>query len=235
MKREKILREHHESIIYSENDWALLKKKRVSALKLLEIFTKEGFTPYIYGSVARGDVHENSDIDIIFIHQIPPFQIEFILNKNGYENYFREIIMATPLDSIKLYIHLSELESITLPLSKLDKKIVEFYDFGGKINLNQLKSDLRVAGIDKRLVLVKPTSKGHEEISIIGNEARAAKEVGVTIDTLRERKKVLLRREKYGRTGVFLKRQLQINETTEETLKKLARKKSIIRKKLFKK
>ena len=235
MKREKILREHHESIIYSENDWALLKNKRVTAFKLLEIFTKEGFTPYIYGSVARGDVHENSDIDIIFIQQIPPFQIEFILNKSGYDNYFREIIMATPLDSIKLYIHLSELECITLPLSRLDKKLLAFYDFGGKINLNQLKSDLRVAGIDKRLVLIKPTPKGHEEISIIGNEARAAKEVGVTIDTLEERKKVLLRREKHGRTGVFLKRQLQINETTEEALKKLASKKSIIRKKLFKK
>ena len=235
MKREKILREHHESIIYSENDWALLKNKRETALKLLEIFTKEGFNPYIYGSVARGDVHENSDIDIIFIQQIPPFQIEFILNKNGYDNYFREIIMATPLDSIKLYIHLSELECITLPLSRLDKRFLEFYDFGGKINLNQLKSDLRVAGIDKRLVLVKPTPKGHEEISIIGNEARTAKEAGVSLDTLEERKKVLLRREKHGRTGVFLKRQLQINETTEEALKKLARKKSIIRKKLFKK
>ncbi|MFW9948345.1 MAG: nucleotidyltransferase domain-containing protein [Candidatus Odinarchaeota archaeon] len=234
MKREKILREHYESIIYSESDWALLKDKRMIALKLLEIFTKEGFTPYVYGSLARGDVHENSDIDVIFLQQIPPFQIEFILNKNGYKNYFREIIMATPLDSIKLYIHLSEIESITLPLSRLDKKVLEFYDFGGKINLIQLKSDLRVAGIDKRLVLIKPTSKGHEEVSIIGNEVRASKEVGINIDTLNERKKVFLRREKHGRTGVFLKKQLQINETTEEALKNLAKKKSIIRKKLFK-
>ena len=234
MKNENILREHHESIIYSEEDWVFLKNKRKKAINLLEMFTKEGFNPYIYGSIARGDVHENSDIDIIFINQVPSFRIEFILNKNGYENYFREIIMATPLDSIKLYMHLNELECITLPLSRLDRKGLEFYDFGGKINLNQLKSDLRVAGIDKRLVLVKPTPKGHEEISIIGNEARAAKEVGVTIDTLNERIKVLLRREKHGRTGVFLKRKLQINETTEEALKKLAKKKSIIRKKLFK-
>jgi len=234
MKREKILRDHYESIIYSEADWALLKSKRANAFKLLGMFTKEGFKPYVYGSIARGDVHENSDVDIIFIDQVPSFQIEFILNKNGYENYFREIVMATPLDSIKLYIHLSELESIILPLSRLDKKILEFYDFGGKINLAQLKSDLRVAGIDKRLVLIKPTSKGHEEISIMGNEVTAAKEVGISIDTLKERKKVLLRREKYGRTGVFLKKQLQINEPTEEALKNLAKKKSIIRKKLFK-
>ncbi len=234
MKKERILRDHHGFIIYSEEDWTLLKNKRVRAIELLKMFTKEGFNPFIYGSIARGNIHENSDIDIIFLNQVPSFQIEFILNKHGYKNYFREIIMATPLDSIKLYIYLSELESITIPLSKLDKNILEFYDFGGKINLSQLNSDLRVAGIDKRLVLIKPNPEGHEEISIIGNELRAAKEVGISIDTLKERKKVLLRREKYGKTGVFLKKQLQINETTEEALKNLAHKKSIVRKKLFK-
>ena len=79
---------------------------------------------------------------------VPSFQIEYILNKNGFVNYFREIIMATPQDSIKLYIHLSELESITVPLSKLDKKYLEFYNYGGRIDLNQLKSGIRVAGID---------------------------------------------------------------------------------------
>ncbi|MFX1302782.1 MAG: nucleotidyltransferase domain-containing protein [Promethearchaeota archaeon] len=235
MKKEKIFRDHYEEIIYSKKNWTLLKDKRNNAIKLLEIFTKEGFNPYIHGSVARGDVHETSDIDIIFIQQVPSFQIELILNKHGFENYFREIIMATPLDAIKLYIHLSELESITIPLTKLDKKLLEFYDFGGKISLNQLKSDLRVAGIDKRLVLIKPDPKGHQEISIIGNETSAAKEVGISLSTLNERKKVLLRREKHGRTGVFLKRQFQIDETTEDVLKKLANKKSIIRKKLFKK
>ena len=97
------------------------------------------------------------------------------------------------------------------------------------------KLDVRVSGIDKRLVLITPNSQGHEEISIIGNEANAAKEVGISIDTLNERKRILLRREKYGRTGVFLKRSLQINETTEEVLKKMANRKSIIRKKLYKK
>ncbi|MFW9998920.1 MAG: nucleotidyltransferase domain-containing protein [Candidatus Hodarchaeota archaeon] len=229
------MRNHYEIINYSKEYWTFLKSKRFNALKLLEIFKKEGLSPFIHGSIARGDVHESSDIDIIFFQQIPSFQIELILNKNGFENYFREIILATPLDSIKLYIYLSELETITLPLSKFDKKAVEFYDFGGKINYDQLTSDLRIAGIDKRLVLIKPNPNGHEEISVIGNEANVAKEVGISIDTVNEREKVLLRREKYGRTGVFLKRQLQINETTEEVLKQLAHKKSIIRKKLFKK
>lgn len=233
MKSSKILRDYQNTIIYSEDNWSILKIKRYNAAKLLEIFVKEGYNPYIHGSVARGDVHETSDIDIIFTQNIPSFQIEYILSKSGFDNCFREIIMATPLDTIKLYIHLSELESITIPLSKLDKKFSEFYDYGGKITLEDLKSDLRVPGIDKRLVLIRPISQGHEEISVIGNEALAAKEVGVSIDIVNERKKVLLRREKFGRTGVFLKRELQISESTEEVLKNLAKKKSLVRKKLL--
>lgn len=232
MSKEKILRDHFESLIYSKSDWTLLELKRVRAANLLKMF--EGLTPHIYGSVARGNVHKNSDIDIIFTEPIQSFRIELILNKNGFKHYFREIIMATPLDSIKLYIHLSELESIIIPLSKFDKRIFEFYNFGGKLTLNKLKSENRVAGIDKRLVLIKPNVHGHEEISVIGNEALAAKEVGVSIDTVNERKRVLLRREKYGRTGVFLKRNLEFNESTEEVLKNLAKRKAIVRKKLLK-
>ncbi|MFX1489845.1 MAG: DNA polymerase subunit beta [Promethearchaeota archaeon] len=233
MKRKKVLREHYNSVTYSEHDLALLKNKRTIAIKLLKLFASEGYNPFIHGSVARGDVHESSDIDIIFMQMIPTFQIEFILNKNGITNYFREIIMATPLDSIKLYIHLSELESITIPLSKIDKKYLEFYKYGGKVDLNQLNSNIRVAGIDKRLVLIMPNSEGYEESSIIGNEAFAAKKVGVSINTVNERIRVLLRREKYGKTGVFLKRKLQMDESTEEILKQLAKRKSIVRKKLL--
>lgn len=234
MTSKKILRDHYSNILYTKENWFILKRKRIEAKKLLEIFVKEGFNPFIHGSIARGDVNESSDFDIVFLRKIPSFKIEIILNKNGYEKYFKEIIMATPLDTIKLYIHLGELESITIPLSKPDKKFIEFYNFGGKINLNQLDLDIRVPGIDKRLVLIKPNTKGHKEISIIGNEAYAAKEVGISIDTINERKKVLIRRNKHGRTGVFLKRQILINESTEEVIKKLAKQKSIVRKKLFK-
>ena len=79
-----------------------------------------------------------------------------------------------------------------------------------------------------------PHAEGHDESSIIGNEAFAAKEVGVSINFINERIRVLLRREKYGKTGVFLKRELQMNESTEEVLKLLAKNKSIVRKKLLK-
>ncbi len=231
MSKERILRDYQNSIIYTEAMWNILSSKRKRAIELLEMFRE--FNPFAYGSIARGNVNKNSDIDIIITQQIPSFLIEFRLNNYGFKNYFREIIMATPKDSIKLYIHLSELESITLPLTKLTKSIEEFYNFGGKIDLNQLKNNIRVPGIDKRLVLIKPTLEGHDETSIIGNEHITAKEVGISIDTVNERISVLSKREKHGRTGVLIKHQLEINESTEEALKKLANKKSIVRKKLY--
>lgn len=235
MKKVKILTEHYQTTIYLENNWKLLKSKRARAMELLSIFTKEGLKPFIYGSVARGDVHKDSDIDIIFTQLIPSFQVEYILNKNGFDNYLREILMATPNDSLKLYIYLSELESITIPLSKFETNTLEFYDFGGKINLNDLKNNIRVPGVDKRLILIKPNNQGHEEYSIIGNEHLAAKELKISLKTINERVNVLLKREKHGRTGVFLKRIINIQETTEVVLKKLANKKSIVRKKLYQK
>lgn len=235
MKKDTILRDYYNTVAYTRDHLRLLNQKRKRSIELLEMFAKEGLNPFIYGSVARGDVHRDSDIDIIFLQLIPPYQIEIILKKYGINNYFREIIMATPTDTLKLYIYLNELESITIPLSKFDKKSEEFYDFGGKINLNQLEDNLRVPGIDKRLVLIKPTLEGHEEYSIIGNEHLVAKQVNVSIDLINERKRVLLKREKHGRTGVFLKRLLDLNESTEVVLKKLANKKSFVRKKLFQK
>ncbi|TFG04226.1 MAG: hypothetical protein EU539_11260 [Promethearchaeota archaeon] len=98
--------------------------------------------------------------------------------------------------------------------------------------MKELKSDIRVNGIDKRLVLIQPNSQGHDELSIINNEAVVAKIVGISIDTIMERKKVLLKREKLGKTGTYLKREIGIDETVEEVLKNLADKKRIIRNKL---
>jgi predicted nucleotidyltransferase len=232
MSNLKILRSHDKFVDYTEQDWATLREKRSRTKSLLEMFIKEGLDPYVIGSIARGDVHRDSDIDLIFPYVLSPFKIEYILSLNGFDIYFREIIMATPNDSLKMYIYLSELESISFPLSKLDKKAFEFYDFGGKINYRQLKEGIRLPGIDKRLVLIEPLDNGHRETSIIGKEHIVAKKVNVSLDTVLEREKVLLKREKMGKTGVFLKRQIDIGESSEEVLKQLARNKRIVRKKL---
>lgn len=232
MSKQGILRAHKATIIYSQEDWNMLKAKRTRAKELLTLFNEEGLHPHVYGSVARGDVNLNSDIDIAFINQVPSYLIEFILYKNGFTQNFREIIVATPRDPIKLYLYLSELECISLPLSKLDKSSVEFYDFGGKLDLGGLKKNERLPGVDKRLVYIKPNAKGHEELSLINNQAMVAKDLAIHIDTVSERIAVLSRREKHGRTGVFLKRRLNINESVEDVLKKISKKNSIVRKKL---
>jgi predicted nucleotidyltransferase len=228
----KILRAHNKVVEYRMQDWEILREKRNRAKFLLKIFIKESLSPFVIGSIARGDVHKDSDIDIVFPYVLSPFKVEYVLSLNGFENYFREIIMATPNDSLKMYIYLSELESISFPLSKLDKKSQEFYSFGGKVNYEQLKQDIRLPGIDKRLVLIEPLDNGHRETSIIGNEHAVAKKVNVSLDTVLEREKVLLKREKMGKTGVFVKKQIDIGESSEEVLKQLARNKRIVRKKL---
>ncbi|GAG36225.1 unnamed protein product, partial [marine sediment metagenome] len=132
MKRNKILRDYFNTVVFSKDHLKLLQEKRERSKILLDMFVKEGLNPFIYGSIARGDIHEDSDIDIVIVQSIASYQIEIILERNGYNNYFREILMATPRDTVKLYIYLNELESITIPLSKFDKKSIEFYDFGGK-------------------------------------------------------------------------------------------------------
>lgn len=232
MSREQILRQHYKKVIYSQSHLKLLEKKRSQALNLMKLFRKHNLDPYVYGSVARGDIHPDSDIDIAFLYRVPAYKVEFILQNKDISNYSREIIMATPADSLKLYIYLSELKCITLPLTELSRTSQLFYDFGGKLDYKHLKMDKRVSGIDKRLVLIKPTEDGHEEFSIINQESIAAKMVGIPIDIINERKRVLLRREKHGRTGVFLKKELSLNETVEGALKRLAEDNSIVRKKL---
>ncbi|MGV9200742.1 MAG: nucleotidyltransferase domain-containing protein [Promethearchaeia archaeon] len=232
MSREKILRNYERKIHYSADQWTLFEKKREQAQELLSLFEKEGLHPYVYGSIARGDVHELSDIDIVFLDTISPFQIEITLKKNSLMQYHREILMATPADSVKLYIHLSELESLTLPLTKLTRTEQEFYDFGGKIDLKELLAEQRVPGIDKRLVLIQPTSYGHYEQSILNRKSIAAKVVGVSTEIVKERIAVLLRREEHGRTGVFLKEEIPPHTSTEQAIKNLKNSNSIIRKKL---
>ena len=230
MSQEKIERSHRKEVVYSKDHWQILRAKRTRAKELLEIFPS--FKPYIYGSVARGDVHKNSDLDLIFLDRVPIFKVEYLLYAQGIEKYSREILMATPIDPIKLYIHLNEFETLQIPMTKLETRNLEFFDFGGKIDLKGLQADIRVKGVDKRLVFIEPNDSGHREYSIIDSEPMVAKSLGVHIDTVQERKEVLLRREQHGRTGVFLKRELALNETPATVLREIAKKNSIVRKKL---
>jgi len=50
-------------IEYSREHWEILKNKRERAIEILRQIKSLGMEGYIYGSVARGDVKKDSDID----------------------------------------------------------------------------------------------------------------------------------------------------------------------------
>ncbi|MFX1357584.1 MAG: nucleotidyltransferase domain-containing protein, partial [Promethearchaeota archaeon] len=84
MLRGKILKNYNNTVFFTKSDWNLLNQKRKASLRLLNLFENEGIKAFIFGSIARGDVHQDSDIDIIIPQLIPSYQIEYILQKNGF-------------------------------------------------------------------------------------------------------------------------------------------------------
>ena len=208
-------------IAYDEERWRLFKDLRTRALELMEVLVKQGFDPIVYGSVARGDVSKGSDVDVFVPHVVPSYKIELALREAKLEPMNREIVMATPWQLPKAHIYIEEDRSITLPLVKPKQLEVEFYYFGGAANSEQVKRAVRVPGVDKRLMLIEPTPRGHVESPVMGKEAEVAKRVDVGLDIIRERVQVLTRRKDVGHTGIFIKRTLMPNENFEEIFKRL--------------
>ena len=179
-----------------------------------EIAKNIDYPSYIYGSLARGDVNKNSDIDIVILDVIPSYIIESAIN---YES--RRIVQATPNSAIKAVYEIDEKTSIVFPLVPLKWHEIEFYDFGGKVESKSLN---RVMGVNKKLLMIEPTSYGHLEWSIINREEETAKILGISVEVVRERVRVLTRRDKIGRTGVYLDIVVPENRSVEEYLKILA-------------
>jgi predicted nucleotidyltransferase len=123
---------------------------------------------------------------------------------------------------MKAQIEIDETTTVSFPLMEMRRVEREFYRFGGEINLTQLKADVRVPGVDKRLMLIEPTEKCHAESSVLGREEFAAKILGVSAETVLDRVHALTKRDTVGRTGVFVKRELSPDETFELALKKLS-------------
>ncbi|MEM1689389.1 MAG: nucleotidyltransferase domain-containing protein [Candidatus Hadarchaeales archaeon] len=205
-------------VIYSEERWTLLQQFRKKALTIMEKL--EVFDPIVHGSVARGDVDKESDIDIFLQASPTPYIVEVSLARHGFEILRREIVMATPWQLPKAHIYLDEKTSVTVPLLKPTKLELEFYHFGGALDFNDLRANKRAPGVDKRLMLIEPTPQGHIESSIIGKEEETAKLLGVSPEIVRERVQVLMKRAEVGHTGLFIKRELLPHESIEEVFKK---------------
>ncbi|MBS7643586.1 nucleotidyltransferase domain-containing protein [Candidatus Bathyarchaeota archaeon] len=199
----------------------------------MEAFEARGIKTIIYGSIARGDVSPKSDIDVFIPDPPASFLIENILEAHGLTIQRRVIIQATPSYVIKGYIELDELRSVSFPLAKMRPIEREFYRFGGELSYSQVKHGDRVPGVDKRLMLIIPTPHGHVEDSVIGQEEAVAKLLNVSVNVVLDRVRALTKRDKVGRTGVFLKYELAPDESFESSLNELATKNPAIRRRLL--
>ena len=209
---------------YDEQRWDLLRRKREKARETMRILVVAGWEPLVHGSVARGDVDEDSDIDIFIPVQVQPFRVEMVLKDAGYEFLKREIVIATPWQLPKVHLCVDDELTVSFPLMKPLPTELDFYRFGGAIDFLELEQGKRVAGVDKRLMLIEPTSFGHVESSILGREGEVAKKLGVGIEIVRERIQVLTRRAEVGHTGLYYRRELAPDESFEEVLKEVERK-----------
>ena len=222
----------YKEIIYTSARWALLKELRNKAIEIMASLEAFNLQSIVHGSIARGDVRSDSDVDIFIPEVQNSFVVETALEKSGIPVNARFVVQATPTYAMKAHIEISEFVTVSFPLMQMRRVEREFYQFGGEANLDKLKANVRVPGVDKRLMLIEPTEKGHSESSIIGKEQFAAKIIGISAETVSDRVRTLLKRDTVGRTGVFIKRQLADDETFELALKKLSELNPAIRRRM---
>ena len=202
--------------------WRLLREKRRRALELVRALRGLG-SVIVHGSISRGDVRETSDIDVVVLEPVPPSLVELALERAGLRPYTRLIVQATPSYVPKVYFIRDPEEErvVSVPLARLRPREREFYRWGGELGPEGLERGERVPGVSKELVLILPTERGHIEAEVIGMEHVAARILGVSIETVEERVRVLTRRRAHGRTGVLLKREVPPGHPVEEEVRRL--------------
>ncbi len=221
-------------VIYPPERWGLLRRLRERALEVMGALRRRGLEALAYGSLARGDVDEGSDVDLLLPHPLPSYLVETALQEAGLPPERRELVMATPWQLPKAHLYLDERTVVTLPLLHPRPLELEFYRFGGLLGEEGLRRGERVPGVDKRLMLIEPTPSGHVEESVRGREGEVAWRLGVSPDIVRERVQVLTRRKEEGHTGLFLKRELSPGESFEKVLASLLRSRPLLRLRLGK-
>ena len=232
MAKKPVKRAERVEVVYDKKRWNLLRELRPKTVQIMEILDKFNMRSIVHGSIARGDVSETSDIDVFLSDPPSSFMIETVLERSGVQVNRRIVVQATPLYAVKGYIEIDKQRCISFPLAKLRPVEKDFYKFGGEASLSMLKKDIRVPGVDKRLMLIEPTPKGHIESTTVGREEAVANLLGVSLNTVLDRVHALLRRDEVGRTGVFIERELSPDETFELVLKKLADQNPAVRRRL---
>jgi predicted nucleotidyltransferase len=222
MTKKPMKRAERLEVVYDEDRWKVLGQLRERAIQLMETLDNSHLRSIVYGSIARGDVSETSDVDVFLPFPPSSFVIETVLERYGFRVHQRKVVQATPFYALKGYMELDGQVGLSFPLVKLRQVEKDFYRFGGEATLSILKEDKRVLGVDKRLMLIEPTTEGHIESAVVGREEEVANLLGVSLNTVLDRVHALLRRDEVGRTGVFIEKELAPDETFEQAMKKLA-------------
>lgn len=217
---------------YTAEHWALLRSLRRRASEILEALLCAKVRAVVIGSVARGDVTPTSDIDVHLDSYVPIHQVVTCLQELGFEVSWYEIVQATLNSAVKILVFIDERTTVSIPASKLSRTEEEFPLFAGCLSLDELRAGKRAAGVNKKLLLVMPTEFGHLESSILGREVEVARMLGVSVETVRERVAVRLKRVKEGRSGFYLHKVVPPDDTPERVLHSLARVNPLLARKL---
>ena len=219
-------------VVYSNKHWERLDEQRDRAISMLRPLHDSHITCIVYGSIARGDTSEGSDIDVFIPAPPSPTMIEAVLESSGIRYGGRQIIQATPSYAAKGYIIIDDKHGYSFPLVDMRSNEAEFTRFAGQVGLADLENNVRVPGVNKELHLIEPTNTGHTETTVQGVEGLVARKLGVDIRIVNERVRALKRREKVGRTGVFIKRDLGPDESFSSVFQELTRSKPALRRRL---
>jgi predicted nucleotidyltransferase len=232
MAKKPVLRHERMEVVYAKRHWDLLQSLRHETARLMEPLLRANINCIVHGSIARGDVSPTSDIDVFIPSPPTSVMIEQVLERSDIHPIHREIVQATPSYAAKAHIEVGDMRSISFPLVKLRVVERDFYRFGGELTLQELRQGRRVPGVDKRLMLIEPTREGHVESGIIGYEGVVASILGVRVDVVRDRVRILVRRDKVGRTGVFVSRELNPTESFEAVFQEMVDNNPAIRRRL---
>jgi len=217
-------------VIYDEKHWEILRELRLKALEVVKELRTRNITSFVHGSIARGDVRKDSDIDVIIPYVIPSFIVETLLSPLGIIE--KSLVQATPHSVIKAHISLENGVNVSFPLVEPKRREIEFYRFGGMIDLRDINE--RVPGVNKNLMLISPTEDGHLETPLSDlSPGRIASILKISQDTVEERIRVLTRRGEVGRTGVYLKEILHPDESFEEVLKRIVERDPAVRRRVW--
>jgi predicted nucleotidyltransferase len=207
--REKVERNVSSRLIeYEDRRWDLLADLRSRAADVQRLVPGESL---VYGSVARGDVHPGSDVDIVLLDPPSSYLIELSL-EGAMHIVERRLIIASPNSVPKANVVLSNATKVSWALLPPKDREADFHRFGGALDSRLTEPRDRVPGVTKRLLLVEPVPEGHRETSVVGAEVEAARALDLPLEVVAERVRVLSRRDSIGRTGVF--RSISVDEGT---------------------